>query len=134
MSNGVAPSSWALTATCSRDTKINSACGSTNFLMSQGQATRSTFTRSRVIHFIAPSLGLVDAEFSIVTVVLRNGKEEAIEFRGIGAGAGATARRFTDDAFVTVALAALNHVEKTFATGKVETVPSRIEEQVVRVA
>src|SRR4030095_3364533 len=30
----------------------NSASGSTNFLMSQGQATRSTLIFSRVIHFI----------------------------------------------------------------------------------
>src|SRR6266550_9313032 len=33
--------------------KMNSASLSTNFLMSQGQATRSTLTCSRVIHFIA---------------------------------------------------------------------------------
>src|SRR5216684_1771813 len=32
--------------------KTNSASGSTNFLMSQGQATLSTLTFSRVIHFI----------------------------------------------------------------------------------
>src|SRR6185436_5800458 len=30
----------------------NSASASTNFLISQGQATRSTLTRSRVIHFM----------------------------------------------------------------------------------
>src|SRR4030095_3079719 len=36
---------------CGRNTK--SACRSTNFLISQGQATRSTLIFSRVIHFIA---------------------------------------------------------------------------------
>src|SRR5262249_59692009 len=34
-------------------TNKNSASLSTNFLINQGQATRSTFTRSRVIHFIS---------------------------------------------------------------------------------
>src|SRR5215469_14385605 len=38
--------------TLSVGTKKNSACLSTNFLISHGQATRSTFTLSRVIHFI----------------------------------------------------------------------------------
>ena len=35
--------------------KRNSACGSTKRLISQGQATRSTFTFLRVIHFIDTS-------------------------------------------------------------------------------
>src|SRR5262245_21150916 len=52
MSNGIAPSSCALASTWFAGAKMNSACGSMNFLMSHGQATRSTFTRSRVIHFI----------------------------------------------------------------------------------
>src|ERR1700730_7197504 len=38
--------------TLSAGTKTNSASLSTNFLISHGQATRSTLTRSRVIHFI----------------------------------------------------------------------------------
>src|SRR5215467_11569924 len=42
--------------TLSAGTKINSALGSTNFLMSHGQATRSTLTRSRVIQRIDSSL------------------------------------------------------------------------------
>src|SRR6516164_6128771 len=47
--------------TLSAGTKTNSASLSTNFLINHGQATRSTLTRSRVIHFIEhlqPSLGL----------------------------------------------------------------------------
>src|SRR5436305_936336 len=42
--------------TLSPGTKTNSASLSTNFLISHGQATRSTFTFSRVIHLIAFSL------------------------------------------------------------------------------
>src|SRR5262245_42928002 len=56
MSNGMAPSSCALASTWFAGAKMNSACVSMNFLMSHGQATRSTFTRSRVIHFIAFAL------------------------------------------------------------------------------
>src|SRR6266566_7481859 len=49
----MAPSRSATSSTWSVGTKRNSASLSTNFLMSQGQATRSTLTCSRVIHFIA---------------------------------------------------------------------------------
>src|SRR6266700_2079695 len=49
----MAPSRSAISITWSVGTNRNSASLSTNFLMSQGQATRSTLTRSRVIHFIA---------------------------------------------------------------------------------
>src|SRR5258706_10689737 len=52
MSNGVALSSAARDATSLAGTNRNSASGSTNFLISHGHATRSTFTFSRVIHFI----------------------------------------------------------------------------------
>src|SRR6184192_3493629 len=44
---------FASSMTLSAGAKMNSASLSTNFLMSHGQATRSTFTRSRVIHFMA---------------------------------------------------------------------------------
>src|SRR5439155_13339210 len=52
-SNGVAPSWAARSMTWSAGTNRNSAFGSMNFLISHGQATRSTFTRSRVIHFMS---------------------------------------------------------------------------------
>src|ERR1700730_13172670 len=42
--------------TLSGGTKTNSASLSTNFLISHGQATRSTFTCSRVIHFMSSLL------------------------------------------------------------------------------
>src|ERR1051326_6677936 len=42
--------------TLSAGTKMNSAFGSTNFLMSHGQATRSPLTRSRVIQRMESSL------------------------------------------------------------------------------
>src|SRR6185369_7002230 len=59
MSNGIAPSRSAISATLSAGTNRNSASRSTNFLISQGHATRSTFTLSRVIHFIASFLQLL---------------------------------------------------------------------------
>src|ERR1700730_6226924 len=43
--------------TLSAGTKTNSASLSTNFLISHGQATRSTLTRSLVIHFMSCLLG-----------------------------------------------------------------------------
>src|SRR5438270_11725414 len=49
----MAPSRVAIPMTWSVGTNRNSASLSTNFLISQGQATRSTLTCSRVIHFIA---------------------------------------------------------------------------------
>src|SRR3989442_100331 len=49
----MAPSRSATSVTWSLGTNKNSASGSTNFLMSQGQDTRSTLTCSRVIHFMA---------------------------------------------------------------------------------
>src|SRR5215470_15678391 len=48
----MAPSRWATSITWSVGTKRNSASWSINFLISQGQATRSTLTCSRVIHFM----------------------------------------------------------------------------------
>src|SRR5260221_10030476 len=51
-SYGIAPSRRATTITWSAGTKRNSATGSMNFRINQGQATRSTFTRSRVTHFM----------------------------------------------------------------------------------
>src|SRR6266704_1243019 len=49
----MAPSRSATSITWSVGTNRNSASLSINFLISQGQATRSTLTCSRVIHFIA---------------------------------------------------------------------------------
>src|SRR6188768_3973319 len=49
----MASNSFADDTTLSRGTKINSARGSTKFLISHGQAILSIFGLSRVIHFIA---------------------------------------------------------------------------------
>src|SRR6266849_1391878 len=49
----MAPSRSATSSTWPVGTNRNSASLSTNFLISQGQATRSTLTCSLVIHFIA---------------------------------------------------------------------------------
>src|SRR5205823_3964888 len=48
----MAPRRFASSITLSEGTKTNSASLSTNFLISHGQATRSTLTYSRVIHFM----------------------------------------------------------------------------------
>src|SRR5262245_10470944 len=59
--------------TRSEGTSTNSACGSMNLRISQGQATRSTLTFSRVIHFmlaLLSSLGLLEAPQSIATAPL----------------------------------------------------------------
>src|SRR5258706_4648487 len=50
---------FASAITFSAGTNTNSASLSTNFLMSHGQATRSTLTFSRVIHFITVLLVLL---------------------------------------------------------------------------
>src|SRR5689334_10082608 len=52
-SYGIACSRCATAMTWSTGTNRNTASGSTNFLMSHGQTTRSTLTRSRVIHFMS---------------------------------------------------------------------------------
>src|SRR5712692_5738070 len=52
----MAPSRCATSITWSVGTKRNSASLSTNFLISQGPATRSTLTCSRVIHFMGQLL------------------------------------------------------------------------------
>ena len=49
---GMASRRFASSITFSPGTNTNSASLSTNFFMSQGHATRSTLTFSRVIHFI----------------------------------------------------------------------------------
>src|SRR6266849_941909 len=51
-SKGIASSFRAVSRSWSSGTKRNSACGSTKRRMSQGQATRSTLTLLRVIHFM----------------------------------------------------------------------------------
>src|SRR5437868_4717332 len=55
----MAPSRSATSITRSAGTNRNSASLSTNFLISQGQATRSTLTCSRVIHFMSQVLLLL---------------------------------------------------------------------------
>src|SRR6266700_4323374 len=54
-SNGVAPCRLDSSSKSFSSTNKNSAWGSTNRLISQGQATRSTLTSLRVIHFIFTS-------------------------------------------------------------------------------
>src|SRR6516225_2792093 len=54
-SNGIASCCLDCSSKSFSSTKRNSACGSTNRLISQGQATRSTLMSFRVIHFISTS-------------------------------------------------------------------------------
>src|SRR5712664_3231379 len=51
-SKGIASSFRPVSRSWSSGTKRNSACGSMKLRMSQGQATRSTLTLLRVIHFM----------------------------------------------------------------------------------
>src|SRR5216684_6426934 len=69
----MAPSRSATSITWSVWTNRNSASLSTNFLMSQGQATRSTLTCSRVIHFIeifSFSVNMLSSSSSLLTARL----------------------------------------------------------------
>src|SRR6266700_3572439 len=70
-SYGIACSRLAISITLSAGTKRNSAFGSTNFLINQGQATLSTFTFSRVIHFIIQDAVNPNAFSSLVLAVLQ---------------------------------------------------------------
>src|SRR5215470_14175895 len=72
-SNGIASCSFACSSRSFSSTNRNSACGSTKRLISQGQATRSTFTSLRVIHFIntSRSPGVCELDDEAVLVILR---------------------------------------------------------------
>src|SRR5215469_4469102 len=68
--------SCILQSACSRrsfsSTKRNSACGSMNRVINQGQATRSTFMSSRVIHFMSTSRapGVCEFDGEAILIVL----------------------------------------------------------------
>src|SRR5881396_7232 len=72
-SKGIAPSWFAFSTRSLSSTNKNSAWGSTNRLISQGQATRSTFTSLRVIHFMFTSRSprICDFDGEAVFVELR---------------------------------------------------------------
>src|SRR2546427_6296638 len=74
-SKGIASCSRACSTRSFSSTNKNSACGSTNFLISQGQATRSTLMSFLVIHFIftsrSPRIRELDRE--TVLIELRRG-------------------------------------------------------------
>src|SRR5579862_9729137 len=92
----MAPRRLASSITLSDGTNTNSASLSTNFLISHGQAKRSTLTYSRVIHFIG--LSFVGNGRSIGIEIhrrtVRAGQKRvkfaalAIEREGVGAGFG----------------------------------------------
>src|SRR5215469_4571268 len=69
-SNGMAPSCLDSCSKSFSSTKRNSAWGSTNLLISQGQATRSTLTSLRVIHFMFTSRSPGVCEFDGETVFI----------------------------------------------------------------
>src|SRR5262245_52034219 len=62
----MASSRSAVSITLSAAVNRNSASLSTNFLINQGHATRSTFTCSRVIHFIVDSTSRAAIEVSFL--------------------------------------------------------------------
>src|SRR5215467_10271494 len=61
-SNGIAFCSLACSSRSFSSTKRNFACGSTNRLINQGQATRSTLMSFLVIHFMFTSIHPVRAQ------------------------------------------------------------------------
>src|SRR5215471_12074181 len=72
-SNGIASCSFDCSSKTFSSTNKNSACGSTNRRISQGQATRSTLISFRVIHFIFTSRlpGVCELDDEAVLVILR---------------------------------------------------------------
>src|SRR5215475_2779032 len=72
-SKGTASCCFASSNKSFSSTNRNSACGSTKRLISQGQATRSTFTSLRVIHFIDTSRppGVCELDDEAVLIILR---------------------------------------------------------------
>src|SRR5215813_10251117 len=79
-SNGMAPSCLDSCSKSFSSTKRNSAWGSTNRLISQGQATRSTLTSLRVIHFMFTSRSPGIREFdckAIFVELWRIGRDQA---------------------------------------------------------
>src|SRR5215470_17049980 len=72
-SKGVAPCRLTCSTSSFSSTNKNSACGSTKRLISQGQATRSTFTSLRVIHFIntSRSPGVCELDDEAILAILR---------------------------------------------------------------
>src|SRR5213079_2533375 len=72
-SKGIASCILACSTRSFSSTNKNSAWGSTNRLISQGQATRSTFTSLRVIHFMftSGSPRICDFDGEAVLVELR---------------------------------------------------------------
>jgi hypothetical protein len=65
VSKAIAPSFAALSNTWALDAKTNSASESMNLPINQGQATRSTCTWDRVIHFIVNVLPLIHQEYCL---------------------------------------------------------------------
>src|SRR5437763_6433816 len=72
-SKGVAPCRFDSSSRSFSSTNKNSALGSTNRIINQGQATRSTFTSLRVIHFMftSGSPRICDFDGEAVLVELR---------------------------------------------------------------
>src|SRR2546426_2045949 len=72
-SKGIASCILACSTRSFSSTNKNSACGSTNFLISQGQATRSTLMSFLVIHFIFTSRapGICELNGETVLIELR---------------------------------------------------------------
>src|SRR5215470_1554311 len=75
-SNGIASCSLACSSRSFSSTKRNFACGSTNRLINQGQATRSTLMSFLVIHFIFTSIhrGLLGCNSTFETMKENTGR------------------------------------------------------------
>src|SRR5947209_9576076 len=132
----------ASSITLSEGTKRNSAFLSTNFLISHGQATRSTLTRSRVIHFTVYLLGrllrfrghsgrsAVEPDRRRLLARGANSHGEEIERRNEQPGARARDRRDARDALVRVALR-VERVDHAGAAHHIDALALGIVEYVV---
>src|SRR6185437_12719966 len=140
----MARSRAAIAITSGAGTNRNSASGSTNFLISQGHATRSTFTRSRVIHFIVfPFVNWltgdvlthrVDADLRGGTAVRRYRDVERLSRRREEAGAGACRSDRLGDDRVAVSVLLSNDIDGALPADRVNAPVFGIEEEIVRIA
>src|SRR4030095_2066758 len=87
----------------------------------------------RAIMVLFLSLGLVDADFSILPIALRDGEIELTQFGRKETSARSGSRGHVCDSLVAPALG-LNHIKKTLAAGNVETLARGVVEQVIGVA
>src|SRR5262249_39546800 len=150
-SNGMAPSRPATSSTSLFGTKRNSAFGSTNRRINQGQAMRSTLASSRVTHFInksplsigsrprgnsRPSSIGPDLRVFLLRMVRPAGYSEVeVPVVGIEDRRPATLDcGYRPERLVPIRIDLADHRDRALAAGGVDPAMARVERQVVNVA